>query len=70
MKLLAYRVFDPTVAPLLAKKAVDGTPQTASRAYGLYERVDSKGRFHTQWGHSWPLPMELVGRRINKAEQS
>jgi H+-transporting ATPase len=32
VKLLAYRVFDPTVAPLLAKKPVDLTPQIATRA--------------------------------------
>ena len=38
VKLLAYRVFDPTAAPLLAKKPVDVTPQIAKRAYELYER--------------------------------
>jgi H+-transporting ATPase len=39
VKLLAYRVFDPTAAPLLwAKNAVDVTPQIAKRAYELYER--------------------------------
>jgi hypothetical protein len=37
VKLLAYRVFDPTAAPLLAKKPVDLTPQIATRAYDLYE---------------------------------
>jgi H+-transporting ATPase len=38
VKLLAYRVFDPTAAPLLAKKPLDLTPQIAKRAYELYER--------------------------------
>jgi H+-transporting ATPase len=38
VKLLAYRVFDPTAAPLLAKKPVEVTPQIAKRAYELYER--------------------------------
>jgi len=38
VKLLAYRVFDPTAAPLLAKEPVDVTPQIAMRAYELYER--------------------------------
>jgi H+-transporting ATPase len=38
VKLLAYRVFDPTAAPLLAKKPVDVRPQIAKRAYELYER--------------------------------
>ena len=38
VKLLAYRVFDPTAAPLLAKTPSDLTPQIAKRAYELYER--------------------------------
>jgi hypothetical protein len=38
VKLLAYRVFDPTAAPLLAKKPADLTPQIAKRAYELYEQ--------------------------------
>ncbi|MGR9108098.1 MAG: HAD-IC family P-type ATPase, partial [Gammaproteobacteria bacterium] len=37
LKLLAYRVFDPTAAPLLSKKPVDLSPQIATRAYELYE---------------------------------
>jgi H+-transporting ATPase len=38
VKLLAYRVFDPTAAPLLAKAPVDLTPRIARRAYELYEQ--------------------------------
>ena len=38
VKLLAYRIFDPTAAPLLAKATLDMTPQIAKRAYELYER--------------------------------
>ncbi len=38
VKLLAYRIFDPTKAPLLAKKPLDLTPQIAARAYELYEQ--------------------------------
>jgi H+-transporting ATPase len=44
VKLLAYRVFDPTAAPLLGRKplenmrTVDLSPQIARRAYELYER--------------------------------
>jgi len=38
VKLLAYRVFDPTKALLLVKKPLDLTPQIAKRAYELYER--------------------------------
>jgi len=37
VKLLAYRIFDPTKAPLLAKKPLDLTPRIAMRAYELYE---------------------------------
>jgi len=38
VKLLAYRIFDPTAAPLLATESGDATAETAKRAYELYER--------------------------------
>jgi H+-transporting ATPase len=38
VKLLAYRIFDPTAAPLLATEADDVTAEIAKRAYELYER--------------------------------
>jgi H+-transporting ATPase len=50
VKLAAYRIFDPTKAPLLAKKALDLTPQIASRAYELYER---RGRRDGQADRDW-----------------
>ena len=50
VKLLAYRVFDPTAAPLLAKKPVDVTPQIAIRAYELYEQ---RGRRDGQAVQDW-----------------
>ena len=50
VKLLAYRVFDPTAAPLLAKNPVDVTPQIAQRAYELYERQGRhEGRAVQDW---------------------
>jgi len=50
VKLLAYRVFDPTAAPLLAKKPLDLTPQIAKRAYELYEQRDRRdGRAVQDW---------------------
>ena len=50
VKLLAYRIFDPTGAPLLAKKAVDLTPQIAARAYELYqERVHGESQADQDW---------------------
>ncbi len=48
VKLLAYRVFDPTEAPLLGRKpveantSVDETTQIGKRAYELYERRDRR----------------------------
>jgi len=50
VKLLAYRVFDPTEAPLLAKKPRDLRPQIATRAYELYEQ---RGRREGQAGRDW-----------------
>jgi H+-transporting ATPase len=50
VKLLAYRIFDPTKAPLLAKKPLDITPQIATRAYELYEQ---RGRRDGQAGRDW-----------------
>ncbi len=38
IKLLAYRIFDPSKAPLQAKKPVDLTPEIARRAYELYQQ--------------------------------
>ena len=50
VKLLAYRIFDPTKAPLLAKKPLDLTPQIAARAYELYqERVKGQSQQDQDW---------------------
>jgi len=50
VKLLAYRIFDPTKAPLLAKKPLDLTPRIATRAYELYEqRVRGESRADQDW---------------------
>jgi H+-transporting ATPase len=63
VKLLAYRVFDPTAAPLLAKRPVDGTLQVAIRAYELYEQ---RGRQDGRDVQDW-LQAE---REIRKGESS
>ena len=60
VKLLAYRVFDPTKPPLLAKKPFDLTPQIATRAYELYEQ---RGRRDGQADQDW-----LKAEREVKAE--
>jgi H+-transporting ATPase len=51
VKLLAYRIFDPTKVPLLARKPpVDLTSQIASRAYELYqERVRGESKQDQDW---------------------
>ncbi|MGE5159774.1 MAG: plasma-membrane proton-efflux P-type ATPase [Gemmatimonas sp.] len=50
VKLIAYRVFDPTAAPLLAKTSVDMTAQIAKHAYELYERrVHREGLAEQDW---------------------
>ncbi|MFZ0889283.1 MAG: DUF2934 domain-containing protein [Candidatus Binataceae bacterium] len=50
MKLLAYRVFDPTAAPLLAKTPSDLTTQIAKRAYEFYERRGRRdGKVDQDW---------------------
>jgi len=61
VKLLAYRVLDPTAEPLLAKKSVDVTPQIAERAYELYER---RGRREGQAVQDW----DQAEREIRKHE--
>ncbi|MGA2904523.1 MAG: DUF2934 domain-containing protein, partial [Candidatus Korobacteraceae bacterium] len=50
VKLLAYRILDPTKAPLLAKKPLDLTPQIAARAYEIYqERVNGQSQQDQDW---------------------
>jgi H+-transporting ATPase len=50
VKLLAYRIFDPTKAPLLAKKSLDLTPRIATRAYELYQqRVRGESQADQDW---------------------
>jgi H+-transporting ATPase len=61
VKLLAYRVFDPTAAPLLAREPVDVAPQIAKRAYELYEQ---RGRQDGRTVQDW----EQAEREIRKDE--
>jgi H+-transporting ATPase len=50
IKLLAYRIFDPKGAPLLAKKQVDLKPQIAARAFEIYEeRGHQDGQADQDW---------------------
>ncbi len=50
VKLLAYRIFDPTKPPLLDKKLVDLTPRIAARAYELHQqRVRGESQADQDW---------------------
>ena len=55
VKLIAYRIFDPTKPPLLSKKLTrqnpqDLKPQIARRAYEIYEE---RGRHDGQADQDW-----------------
>jgi H+-transporting ATPase len=43
VKLLAYRVFDPTATPPLAKNSLDLSLPIATRAYELFEQQGRRG---------------------------
>ena len=66
VKLLGYRILDPTKAPLLAKKPpVDLTAQIAARAYELYQqRVHGESQQNQDW-----LEAERETRRDQPAEK-
>jgi H+-transporting ATPase len=64
VKLLAYRVFDPTAAPLLFRKPVDMTPQIAKRAYELYEQG---GRQNGHADQDWTKAEQEVQKDEAKA---
>jgi H+-transporting ATPase len=50
VKLLAYRIFDPREAPLMAKKSRDLSPQIAARAYEIYlKRINTKRSATQDW---------------------
>jgi len=50
VKLLAYRILDPTKPPLLSKGAPDLTPLIAARAYELYQqRVRGQSQADQDW---------------------
>jgi H+-transporting ATPase len=54
VKLLAYRIFDPSKTSLLEKEPpVDRTPQIAARAYELYqERVHGESQQDQDWAEA------------------
>ena len=65
VKLLAYRVFDPTATPLLTKKPADMAPQIAKRAYELYEQ---EGRQKSHADQDWKKAEQEVRKDEAKTE--
>jgi H+-transporting ATPase len=61
VKLLAYRVFDPTAAPLLARTPLDVRPEIARAAHALYVRQGRRD------GHAVEDWLEAE-RRVRKDE--
>jgi H+-transporting ATPase len=50
VKLLAYRIFDPTKPALLSRKPVDRTSEIAARAYEIYQqRVHGESQQDQDW---------------------
>lgn len=50
VKLLAYRILDPTKAPLLSREKTDLSPQIAMQAYELYQaRVRGESQADQDW---------------------
>jgi hypothetical protein len=50
LKLVAYRILDPTKAPLLMKRPADLTPEIAAQAYQLYQdRVRGESQADQDW---------------------
>jgi len=63
VKLLAYRILDPTKPALLTKKTRNLTPQIAARAYEIYE---DRGHHDGQADQDW-LEAETEVRRAQGA---
>jgi H+-transporting ATPase len=63
LKILAYRILDPSALPLLANKQADLGPQIATQAYELYQQ---RVRGESQQDQDW-LEAEREMRR--QAEQ-
>jgi H+-transporting ATPase len=66
VKLVAYRILDPTKAPSLAKKPLDLTPRIATRAYEIYEE---RGHHDGQADQDWlEAESEIRKDRVGSAK--
>jgi hypothetical protein len=63
VKLVAYRIFDPTKPPLLSKTKPDLTAQVATRAYEIYEK---RGRRDGHADQDW-MQAETEIRKVAEA---
>jgi len=63
VKLLAYRVFDPTKAPLLVREPADLTTRISARAYEIFEE---RGRHDGQADQDW-LEAEIETKKDQAA---
>ena len=50
LKLLAYRIFDPSALPLLAKKQVELGPEISQEAYELFQQ---RARGESEQDQDW-----------------
>jgi H+-transporting ATPase len=63
LKLLAYRILDPSARPLLAKKQVDLGPEISKEAYELFEQ---RARGESQQDQDWLEAEQLVQSQQTK----
>ena len=57
IKLLAYRILDPTAMPLLAKKQIDLGPEISKEAYELFQQ---RTRGESQQDQDWLEAERLI----------
>ena len=57
LKLLAYRILDPSALPLLAKKPTDLGPEVSKEAYELFQQ---RARGESQQNQDWLEAEHLI----------
>jgi H+-transporting ATPase len=57
LKLLAYRILDPSALPLLAKKPTDFGPEISKEAYELFQQ---RARGESQQNQDWLEAEHLI----------
>jgi H+-transporting ATPase len=67
LKLLAYRILDPTALSLLAKKPTDLGPEISKEAYELFQRRE---RGESQQNQDWLEAEHLIQLEHSKLPQA